>query len=136
MGLSDAVSPSGPYGGFIRVLRKHLEAVLMPGVCLDKKSGAWKLSSTSGNTWQSKVYLSQYVAEAVFGMKNDPRISGPVDKVHATFQVFTPRTAAVCWSDQLSSDNGSAIGSLHYPRGVTSALWWLSPGITAPGKGK
>jgi hypothetical protein len=129
MGFSEAISPSGPYGAFIRILRKHLDAVLVPGVCLDNKSGAWKLSSTSMNTWQSKVYLSQYVAESVFGMKDDPRVNGPVDKVHATFQVFSPRTAAACWSDQLSSGNGFAIGSLHYPRGVTTVLWWLNPGI-------
>ena len=122
MGFSEAVSPSGPYGEFIRILRKHLESVLVPGVCLDINSGAWKLSSTSMNTWQSKVYLSQYVAESVFGMKSDSRVNGPVDKVHATFQLFSPITAVACWSDQLNSDNGSAIGSLHYPRGATSVL--------------
>ncbi len=136
MGLTEALAPAGPYGELIRVLRKHLEAVLVPGVCLDEKSGGWKLSSTSMNTWQSKVYLSQYVADTVFGMKADPRVFGPVDKIHATFQVFTPRSAGACWSDQLSSDTGYAIGSLHYPRGATSVLWWLSPPPAGAGKGK
>ena len=136
MGFAEAVSPSGPYGEFIRLLHKHLDAVLVPGVCLDNSSGGWKLSSGSINTWQSKVYLSQYVAESVFGMKNDPRVTGEVDKVHATFQVFSARTASVCWSDQLNSTDGSAIGSLHYPRGATTVLWWFKPDRASSAKSK
>jgi xylan 1,4-beta-xylosidase len=125
MGLNDAVSLDGPYGPMIRMLRAHLDSVLKPGVCLDVKSGGWKLSSTSTCTWQSKVYLSQYVAEKILHLQGD-RINGKVDAVHASFQVIG--SADQCWCDQLDSGNGHDRGSLHYPRGVTSALWWLCPG--------
>jgi hypothetical protein len=122
MGLEDALSTSGPYGPMIQMLRAHLNTVLQKGVCLDAKSGGWKLSSTSTNTWQSKVYISQYVAEQILKIK-DERTNGPVDAVHASFEVLG--TPATCWSDQLESGNGAAWGSTHYPRGVTSSLWWL-----------
>lgn len=122
MGLASAVALDGPYGQMVRMLRDHLDTVLQLGVCLDAVSGGWKLSSTSNNTWQSKVYLSQYVAERILKMTGD-RISGPVDAVHASFQVLgVPQS---CWSDQLDSSSGRGMGSLHYPRGITSALWWL-----------
>ena len=122
MGLTQAVSMNGPYGDLIRALRTHLDNVLKPGVCLDSSSGAWRLSSSSGNTWQSKVYLSQFVAEKILGLTGD-RVDGKVDQVHATFQVYGCPTKA--WSDQLDSSNGNPLGSLHYPRGITSATWWL-----------
>jgi len=34
-------------------------------------------------------------------------------------------TPQKCWCDQVDSRDGRALGSLHYPRGVTSSLWWL-----------
>jgi hypothetical protein len=123
MGLKEDVAFSGPYADLMRVLKKHLDSVLKPGVCLDKTTGAWKLSSTSDNTWESKVYLGQYIAENILGLKGN-RISGPVDQIHASMEVTGSPTQG--WSDQFNSDDGHAIGSLHYPRGVTSSLWWLT----------
>jgi hypothetical protein len=123
MGLDNAVSMTGPYADLIKVLQQHLDSVLAPNVCLDSQIGSWKLSSTSTNTWESKVYLSQYVAEKILGM-SDPRVVGPVDQIHASMEVIGSSTQG--WSDQLDSYNGHAIGSLHYPRGVTSSLWWLN----------
>jgi hypothetical protein len=122
MGLTQAVSMRGPYGDLIRALRAHLDNVLKSGVCLDSSSGAWRLSSSSGNTWQSKVYLAQFVAEKILGLTGD-RVDGKVDQVHATLQVYDCPTKA--WSDQLNSSNGNPLGSLHYPRGITSATCWL-----------
>jgi hypothetical protein len=123
MGLTEAVSMHGPYANLMHVLHDHLDSILKPGVCLDAVTGGWKLSSTSKCTWQSKVYLSQFVAEKILGLGGD-RISGRVDAVHASFEVLgTPDN---CWSDQLSSDSGRCVGSSHYPRGATTALWWLT----------
>jgi hypothetical protein len=126
MGLRDAVSPSGPYGALIQKLAAHLDTVLAPGLCLDSKSGAWKLSSTSTNTWQSKVYLNQYVSESILGIR-DERTGGTIDAIHADFQAHP--VGAVGWTDQLNSDTGTPRGSRHYPRGVTSALWWMDDEI-------
>ena len=54
--------------------------MLEPGLCLDAESGGWKLSSTSQNTWLSKIFLNQYVAERVLGF-DDERTRR--DAVHA-----------------------------------------------------
>lgn len=122
MGLKDAVSLQGPYKEMLAALRDHTQTILTSGTCLDATTGGWKLSSTSNNTWQSKVYLNQYVAEQILQLKSD-RTEGNIDAIHASFQVLgCPELA---WCDQLQSTTGRALGSTHYPRGVTSALWWL-----------
>jgi hypothetical protein len=95
---------------------------LVPGVCIDARTGAWNLSSTSSTTWQSKVYLSQYVAENILGVKND--VTGRnADSAQYAYEVLG--APAVCWTDQIYTDSHVAYGCRHYPRGVTSALWWL-----------
>lgn len=121
MGFKEAVSPHGPYGEMIRLMQIHIDSILHPGVCLDAVSGAWKMSSSTTNTWESKIYLAQFVAERVLGL-SDSRTHGDVDGVHYQIQVLgNPATA---WSDQVLSDLGSTKGgSRHYPRGVTAYLW-------------
>ncbi|MEL7089292.1 MAG: glycoside hydrolase family 52 protein, partial [Planctomycetota bacterium] len=47
-GAEDALANDGPYAGLIAALRKHLDAVLKPGMCLFDDHG-WKLSTTSIN---------------------------------------------------------------------------------------
>ncbi|AKC82079.1 hypothetical protein IMCC26134_03515 [Verrucomicrobia bacterium IMCC26134] len=99
----------------------HLARALQPGVCLDAKSGAWKISSTSTNTWYSKIALAQHVVRRLF-----PAAVGPVartaDAVHARFQQSVPlgRFAMV---DQVRSTDGGDLGSRYYPRIVTACLW-------------
>lgn len=126
MGLTNVVDRvNGPYAAMLQALSNHINAVLIPGRCLDATSGGWKLSSASDNTWQSKVYLCQYVTENILGITND-NVNGAVDQIHATFEMTEAPYQG--WSDQLrSAGSGSPLGSRHYPRGVTSALWWLSP---------
>ena len=64
MGLTNDVDPvNGPYAAMLQALSNHVNAVLVSGLCLDSTSGAWKLSSANNNTWQSKVYLGQYIVE-------------------------------------------------------------------------
>ena len=117
-GDGDAVSPYGPYGEMVTRLRRHLKTVLMPGVCIDAKTRGFKLSSSSDNTWLSKVFLSQWVAEHVLGIPLTP----DHDAVHAGWQ----RDCACrdfAFTDQVRSTDGADLGSRYYPRGVTAVLW-------------
>jgi hypothetical protein len=125
MGLTNAVDRTGgPYAAMLQALSNHLAAVLVPGRCLDANSGAWLMTASSDNTWQSKVYACQYVAEHILGMSG-PNVNGTVDQVHASIQA--QNAPFYEWSDQTDgSGNIAFIGGCHYPRGITSALWWLN----------
>jgi hypothetical protein len=124
MGMKNAVSPDGPYGEFIKLMRTHMDSILRPGICMDPVTGAWKMSSSTTNTWESKIYLAQFITEKVLGL-SDSRTHGEVDGVHYAIQVLgNPVTA---WTDQIQSNIGfTRGGSRHYPRGVTAYLWSLS----------
>ena len=138
MGLTNAVDRTGgPYAPMLVALSNHLAAILVPGRCLDAISGDWKMSSASDKTWQSKMYIAQYVAEHVLGLTGS-NVNGAVDQIHATIQI---QNAAIQeWSDEMDSSGADYfIGGTHYPRGVTSALWWLNaannPANPVPGTG-
>lgn len=106
-------------------LETHLRHALVPGVCLDATSGAWKLSSTSANTWFSKIALAQHVIRHVFPAALTPAAEA-ADAVHARFQQSPPlgRFAMV---DQVHSTTGADLGSRYYPRIVTACLWLETP---------
>jgi len=114
-GLENVLSKDGEYGSLIQALKRHLRTVLVPGTCLFP-NGGWKLSSTNDNSWLSKIYLCQYVAESVLGF---PR-SSSADTAHRGW-LEAPENAYFAWSDQMV--NGVARGSKYYPRGVTAWLW-------------
>ena len=116
MGLVDAVSSTGPYGEYIEMLKKHLSYVLKPGVCL-YEDGAWKLSSSADNSWASKICLNQFVVRHILKVEYDG--SEKADPAHVRWQVYGSSKHAC--SDQFAS--GLPIGSLYYPRIVTSILW-------------
>jgi hypothetical protein len=99
----------------------HLRHCLVPGVCIDADSGAWKLSSTSHNTWFSKIALAQHVVRRLFPAALSPAADA-ADAVHARFQQSRPlgRYAMV---DQVHSATGADLGSRYYPRVVTACLW-------------
>jgi hypothetical protein len=121
-GAGAALAADGPYADFLAGLKRHLSAVLVDGVCLDPVSGGWKLSSTSRNTWLSKIFLNQYVAEEILGVK-DGRTAR--DAAHAKWQ----RVGSADWAatDQVDSATGADLGSRLYPRLVTSILWLAPP---------
>ena len=130
MGLTNAVDRiGGPYASLLQALSNHLAAVLVPGRCLNANSGAWDMTSATGyanshNSWQSKMYTAQYAAEHVLGFTGNI-VNGNVDQVHATIQI--QNAPFYEWSDQLDASGGNSfLGGCHYPRGVTSALWWLN----------
>jgi xylan 1,4-beta-xylosidase len=113
-----AVDPQGEYGELIRVLRRHVDAILVPGRCLFP-DGGWRLSSGSGNSWLSTIYLAQFVAERV--LRRVPQDADRLaDEAHGRW-LRDPRNVRWAFSDQIV--DGVAAGSRYYPRGVTAFLW-------------
>jgi hypothetical protein len=129
-GCREALEPNGRFGGYLRALKRHLETVLTPGVCLFN-DGGWKLSSTSNNSWLSKIYLCQFVARRILGMHGDA-VTARADAAHAGW-LTDPENGYFAWSDQMVA--GKAVGSRYYPRGVTAILWleeWPDSDVPAP----
>lgn len=130
LGYADAVDPQGRFAPLIAQLLRHMTQALQPGVCLDAGSGGWKMSSTSTNTWFSKIALAQYVVRRLF-----PGAMGAAaraaDRVHAGWQ-RTPGCGADAMCDQIRSDTGASCGSRYYPRGVTAWLWLLEKPARKP----
>ncbi|SET09153.1 glycoside hydrolase family 52 protein [Paenibacillus sp. NFR01] len=117
-GSKEALEPDGRFGSYIAALERHLQTVLVKGVCLFE-DGGWKISSTSNNSWLSKIYLCQFIARKIFGMAWDE--SGrAADRAHVQWLTH-PELSIWSWSDQIIS--GEIIGSKYYPRGVTAILW-------------
>jgi hypothetical protein len=117
-GRKDTLDPQGPYADLIHALQGHLNSVLVPGVCLFE-DGGWKLSSTSNNSWLSKIYLCQFVARHILGLPWGEQ-GERADEAHVSWLLHSEESYW-CWSDQMIS--GVAKGSKYYPRGVTSILW-------------
>lgn len=97
------------------VLSRHFQAAMDSGLCRFR-DGGWRLSSTSRNSWLSKIYLCQYVSECILESERDE----VADKAHVHW-LMDEENAYYAWSDQMLE--GKAVGSRYYPRGVTSILW-------------
>jgi xylan 1,4-beta-xylosidase len=97
-----------------RTMKHHLKAVLRNG-CLTARGG-WRLSSGSENTWMSKIFLNQYVAEHL-GVKPEARSHAE----HVRWQLVGSKHTGA--TDQVHIDDGAALGSKLYPRLATSILW-------------
>jgi hypothetical protein len=127
MGLTNAIDRTGgPYASMLQALSNHTVAVLVPGRCLSTGCGAWLSSAATPTiTWQSKNFICQYVAEVVLGITNN-NVNGTVDQIHASMQIQDAPLQG--FSDAL---NGTGVfqysGGVQYPRGLTTALWWLNP---------
>lgn len=120
MGLNKELQSD--YKDLILLLKEHMLSVLQPGICIDPESGVWFLSNTSETTWHSKVYIAAFICENVLDI-SDQTLYQKLDKGLVKAQLYG--APAVGWSDQFRHSNGTAYGGRHYPRGVTSALWWL-----------
>ena len=118
MGLEDALDPDGLYGDLIKTLSKHLDHILVKGVCL-YDDGGWKLSSTADNSWMSKICLCMHVARTILHKEFDEETEYAFDHAHARWEREGSKFHAC--SDQFRS--GVALGSLYYPRIVTNILW-------------
>ena len=127
MDLKAALAEDGPYGGYIRMLKRHLQNIIKPGICL-YDNGGWKLSSSADNSWMSKICLGQFVAHEILGLTYGGEARA--DAAHVQWEVEGSKFYAC--SDQFAS--GRPIGSLYYPRIVTSILWMEESGRGGQGK--
>jgi hypothetical protein len=117
----DACKRDGRFATLLTQLAQHIKQALEPGICLDATSGGWKMSSTSTNTWFSKIAIAQHVIRELFpDTLNDAARNA--DRVHADWQ-RTPGCGRDAMCDQIRSDTGVSCGSRYYPRGVTAYLW-------------
>jgi hypothetical protein len=85
--------------------------------------GGIKLSSTSNNSWMSKIALFQYVARQILRLEQADASIGPIFSAADSAHVRWQTDGAGYWacSDQFVS--GIAKGSRFYPRIITAALW-------------
>ena len=121
LGYREATDARGRFASLFAQLHRHINQALQPGVCLDPVSGGWKMSSTSTNTWFSKIALAQHVVRVLFPEALTPAARAG-DRVHAGWQ-RTPGCGRDAMCDQIRSDTGISCGSRYYPRGVTAWLW-------------
>lgn len=123
LGLAGVVDRHGRFAALFAQLSRHMTNALQSGVCLDAQSGGWKISSTSMNTWFSKIALAQYVVRKLFPETLNDKARA-ADAVHALWQK-RPGCGANAMCDQIHSATGESLGSRYYPRGVTTYLWLL-----------
>ncbi len=94
--------------------------------------GGIRLSSTSDNSWMSKIFLFQHVANVVLGLKAEfADLMAKADAAHVGWMT-NDTNAYWAFSDQIHA--GVAKGSLYYPRGVTSILWTMPEPPTSVGE--
>ena len=117
-GCGEVLDRDGPYRDLLNTLEAHFTTVLKKGICLFE-DGGWRLSSTSTNSWLSKIYICQFVVRKVLGIKT-PAVSEEADRAHAAW-LLERENSFWCWSDQIHE--GVVKGSRYYPRGVTAVLW-------------
>jgi hypothetical protein len=130
------LAPQGPYATLIDALRRHTETLLTArGAGAGKNrfaDGGLKLSSTSDNSWMSKIAIFQEVCREVLGLdENGKPWTGQgsgFPKADAAHVRWETQGASAYWacSDQMVS--GVAQGSKYYPRIVTTVLWLGSKG--------
>ena len=104
-------------------LKEHTRKLLLDA---DKRNlfadGGIKLSSTSNNSWMSKISIFMHVTRRVFHLDEDPKVVEvfrKADGAHVKWQTEGSSYWACC--DQIVSGEGKA--SRYYPRIITSALW-------------
>jgi hypothetical protein len=113
-----------------RILSSHLHTLLAdPARRNHFPDGGIRLSSTSDNSWLSKIALVQHVARTLFNLdENGATRTGTsaasgwekADAAHVSWLTTGPG-AYWCACDQIV--NGIARGSKYYPRLITTALW-------------
>lgn len=97
--------------------------------------GGIRLSSTSSNSWMSKIAIFLHIARKLYQLDRDPELAAlleAADRAHVKWQ--TDGSGYWACSDQFI--NGIAIGSRYYPRIITSAMWMEGSCRCEPEAGK
>lgn len=103
--------------GLIEALKVHLTKVLVKDICIFE-DGGWKLSQTSDNSWISKIFLCQFITEFILEVPVD---QASADLAHVNWwKVGCSTNPGI---DQIFVGTQPERG-FHYPRCVTSILWW------------
>lgn len=113
---------------FVEALKKHTVALLSDPKRRNLfKDGGLRLSSTSANSWMSKIALFQHVARKLFKLDRDKKLAkllADADRAHVGWQVDTQgHDGSAYWACSDQMVDGVAKGSKYYPRIVTSILW-------------
>jgi hypothetical protein len=119
----EQVYASEPEKRMFEVLKEHTRNLLLDPERRNLfADGGIKLSSTSNNSWMSKISIFMHVTRKVFHLDDDPQVAEvfrQADAAHVKWQVEGSSYWACC--DQIVSGEGKA--SRYYPRIITSALW-------------
>lgn len=108
----------------VQTLKKHTIALLKdPQKRNLFPDGGLRLSSTSANSWMSKIAIFQHVCRSVLHIHTDPEIQSIFDRADSAHVgwMLHPESAYWACSDQFV--DGIARGSKYYPRIISSALW-------------
>jgi len=114
---------SSPEKRMYDVLKEHTRKLLLDPERRNLfADGGIKLSSTSNNSWMSKISIFMHITRKVFELDGDPQVAEVLQKAdvaHVQWQTEGSSYWACC--DQIVSGEGKA--SRYYPRIITSALW-------------
>jgi hypothetical protein len=124
------IRADSPSAHLLNLLKNHTENLLAdPARRNHFPDGGIRLSSTSDNSWLSKIALVQHIARTLFNLDENgtPRPQDAAatrwekaDAAHVAWLTTGPG-AYWCACDQIVS--GVARGSKYYPRLITTALW-------------
>jgi xylan 1,4-beta-xylosidase len=118
------------YADLYAALSRHAVTLLQRGDNTFPDGGI-RLSSTSNNSWMSKIAIFQHVMKEVLGYEQAAEgreLMARADVAHMRWQITGSREWAC--SDQFVS--GEAKGSRYYPRIITTALWLAGGRNPAP----
>ncbi|MFT3787615.1 MAG: glycoside hydrolase family 52 protein [Tepidisphaeraceae bacterium] len=120
---ADAMLDTASGKALVAALAGHATALLKdPGRHNLFSDGGIRLSSTSNNSWMSKIAIFQHVARELLEMADDAELLQTLresDAAHVGWQINGSAYWACC--DQIVS--GQAGGSRYYPRIVSTCLW-------------
>lgn len=111
---------------------KHLQTVLKKGSCLFE-DGGFKLSASSVNSWQSKVFICIVIAESILQEYSQPQGDAINNKFEFREILHNAKRAHLEWWENGCEDN-CAIDQVfdgrtlekgfYYPRGISSFLFF------------
>jgi hypothetical protein len=108
----------------IASLRKHTLELLADDEARNFfPDGGLRLSSTSNNSWMSKIALFQQVVKKVWSLHQTPELGKKLDRADAAHVKWQTQGDSAYWAMSDQMVNGVAIGSKYYPRCITTALW-------------